>query len=184
MPTQNNRTHRGKSKQQRLKPRENTLSQWTRKEEMLQGFHRSPTKARERNWQPERPKTALYRGHREQPSNTGCTPDDPDQKRKGNTKWPANQEHHRPQQTSPHNEERPYFRTKGISNRPWYSNSTRGNRHERKTHHRLGHHETPKKTHPDCAKQEGETYRRVERPWGYKNTAGKKSQGGKHQNED
>ena len=57
MPTQNNRKHRGKSKQQRLKPRQNTLSQWTRKEKMLQGFRRSPTKVRERNWQPERPKT-------------------------------------------------------------------------------------------------------------------------------
>ena len=57
MPTQNNRTHRGKSKQQRLKPRQNTLSQRTQKEKMLQGFHRSPTKARKRNWQPERPET-------------------------------------------------------------------------------------------------------------------------------
>ena len=104
-------------------------------------------------------------------------------KRKGNAKWPANQEHQRPQQTSPHNVERPYFRTKGTGNRPWYLRLTQGNRHERKTRHRRGHHETPKKTHPDRAKEEEETYRRVARPWGDRNTAGKERQEGRHQNE-
>ena len=181
MPSRNNRTHRGKSKQQRLKPRQNTLSQRTGKEKMLQGFHRSPTKARERNRQPERPET--LRCIKDPTSNLSTQVDHLSiqiEKQKGTPSGPPIKSTKDPSKLL---HTMFLFRTKGTGNRPWYSRLTQGNRHERKTRHRRRHQETPKKTHPDRVKQEEETYRRVARLWGHRNTARKERQGGRHQNE-
>ena len=143
MPTQNNWTRRGKSKQQQ----QNTLSQRTRERDVPTTLQEPQKNKKEELATQKTQDAALYKGHRERPSNSNQTPDDPNQKRKGNVKWLASQEHHRPQHTSPNNEERPYFLIEGTSNRPWYLKLTWRNRHEWKTHHRPGHHETLKKTH-------------------------------------
>lgn len=56
MPTEDNRTHGGKTKHEGLKPGQSTLSERAEEEKMLQRFHWSTAKTWQRNWQSKRHK--------------------------------------------------------------------------------------------------------------------------------